>query len=67
LTTILHTEENKFIYFIIRFVQLINMLLFSACDGHSNGKYITAKNIQDFENCTIINGNLRIFEASFQG
>jgi hypothetical protein len=39
------------------------MLLFSACDGHSNGKYITAKNIQDFENCTIINGNLRIFEG----
>ena len=38
-----------------------------TCDGHSNGKYITAKNIQDFENCTIINGNLRIFEASFQG
>ena len=43
------------------------MLLFSACFGHSNGRYITAKNIQDFENCTIINGNLRIFEASFQG
>ncbi|XP_063410960.1 epidermal growth factor receptor-like isoform X3 [Mytilus trossulus] len=38
-----------------------------ACTGQSGGEYITAKNINQFENCTIINGNLKIVEASFAG
>ncbi|VDI68897.1 epidermal growth factor receptor [Mytilus galloprovincialis] len=38
-----------------------------ACKGQSGGEYITASNINQFENCTIVNGNLKILEASFAG
>lgn len=38
-----------------------------TCPGNDKGKYVTSENIKSFENCTIINGNLRILEASFAG
>ncbi|CAG2246712.1 EGFR [Mytilus edulis] len=38
-----------------------------TCKGQSGGEYITASNINQFENCTIVNGNLKILEASFAG
>ncbi|VDH91332.1 epidermal growth factor receptor, partial [Mytilus galloprovincialis] len=39
----------------------------TTCKGQSGGEYITASNINQFENCTIVNGNLKIVEASFAG
>ncbi|CAC5399790.1 unnamed protein product [Mytilus coruscus] len=38
-----------------------------ACVGLSNGDFITANNIKQFEKCTVITGNLKIVEASFNG
>ncbi|XP_063411494.1 epidermal growth factor receptor-like [Mytilus trossulus] len=38
-----------------------------TCVGLSGTDYITADNINQFEQCTVITGNLRILEASFQG
>ncbi|XP_063411698.1 epidermal growth factor receptor-like [Mytilus trossulus] len=38
-----------------------------ACKGQSGGEYITASNINQFKNCTIVNGNLKIVENSFAG
>lgn len=39
----------------------------TTCKGQSGGEYIAASNINQFENCTIVNGNLKIVEASFAG
>lgn len=39
----------------------------NTCKGQSGGEYIAASNINQFENCTIVNGNLKIVEASFAG
>ncbi|XP_052079239.1 receptor tyrosine-protein kinase erbB-4-like [Mytilus californianus] len=38
-----------------------------TCIGLSGADYITANNIKQFEKCTVITGNLRILEVSFNG
>ena len=49
-----------------KFYNKLTVVCLSGCDG-LKGDFLHANNIDNFENCTVINGNLQIIIPTFNG